>query len=110
MLPRLFRRNFAVNTCFNILQLTVKFIVKEWQFSDGSHSSHNFHVRPQQSVNGSSNYASRTGRKIAITLVEGKDLSLKDKSGKCESYVKLEYGKVNLYTLLLVKFNNRKLI
>lgn len=80
----------------------MKLIVKEWQFSDGSHSSHNFHVRPQQSVNGSSNFPSRTGRKIAITIVEGKDLGLKDKTGKCESYVKLEYGKVNLYTLRLV--------
>ncbi|XP_004138346.1 uncharacterized protein LOC101204113 isoform X1 [Cucumis sativus] len=86
-------------------ELTVKLIVKEWQFSDGSHSSHNFQVRPQQSVNGSSNFASRTGRKMAITLVEGKDLSLKDKSGKCESYVKLEYGKALLKTRTGISVN-----
>ena len=87
----------------------MKLVTKEWQFSDGSHSSLNLHVRPEQPVNGSSSFPSRTGRKIAITIVEGKDLSLKDKSAKSESYVKLEYGKVNLYTLFLFKFKNRKL-
>ncbi|XP_023002192.1 synaptotagmin-5-like isoform X1 [Cucurbita maxima] len=79
-------------------ELTLKLIVKEWQFCDGSHSSHNF-LTSQQSVNGSSNFPTRTGRKIGITIVEGKDLSLKDKSGKCETYVKLEYGKTSFQAL-----------
>ncbi|XP_023531065.1 extended synaptotagmin-3-like isoform X2 [Cucurbita pepo subsp. pepo] len=79
-------------------ELTLRLIVKEWQFSDGSHSSHNF-LTSQQSVNGSSNFRTRTGRKIGITIVEGKDLSLKDKSGKCETYVKLEYGKTSFQAL-----------
>ncbi|XP_022929883.1 extended synaptotagmin-3-like isoform X2 [Cucurbita moschata] len=79
-------------------ELTLRLIVKEWQFCDGSHSSHNF-LTSQQSVNGSSNFPTRTGRKIGVTIVEGKDLSWKDKSGKCETYVKLEYGKTSFQAL-----------
>ncbi|KAG6589542.1 Synaptotagmin-5, partial [Cucurbita argyrosperma subsp. sororia] len=86
-------------------ELTVKLVTKEWQFSDGSHSSLNLHVRPEQPVNGSSSFPSRTGRKIAITIVEGKDLILKDKSAKSESYVKLEYGKALQKTKTAVSVN-----
>ncbi|KAK2647897.1 hypothetical protein Ddye_015386 [Dipteronia dyeriana] len=75
-------------------ELTVKLVLKEWQFSDGSHSLSNFRVGSQQSLNGSSNFLSRTGRKVSITVVEGKDLVLKDKSGKFDPYVKLQYGKI----------------
>ncbi|KAK4844374.1 hypothetical protein QYF36_019394 [Acer negundo] len=75
-------------------ELTVKLVLKEWQFSDGSHSLNNFHVGSQKSLNGSSNFLSRTGRKVSITVVEGKDLVLKDKSGKFDPYVKLQYGKI----------------
>ncbi|KAF3438565.1 hypothetical protein FNV43_RR21328 [Rhamnella rubrinervis] len=78
----------------NSAELKVKLVLKEWQFSDGSQSSNNFHVRSHQSLNRSSNFLSRTGRKIHITVVEGKDLFVKDKSGKSEPYVKLQYGKV----------------
>ncbi|KAG6587651.1 Synaptotagmin 2, partial [Cucurbita argyrosperma subsp. argyrosperma] len=85
-------------------ELTLRLIVKEWQFCDGSHSSHNF-LTSQQSVNGSSNFPTRTGRKIGITIVEGKDLSLKDKSGKCETYVKLEYGKALRKTRTAMSLN-----
>ncbi|XP_062117124.1 synaptotagmin-5 [Humulus lupulus] len=75
-------------------ELTVKLVLKEWQFSDGSHSLNNFRVNSRQSLNGSSNFLPRTGRKIYITVMEGKDLSMKDRSGKCDPYVKLQYGKV----------------
>ncbi|RVX14123.1 Multiple C2 and transmembrane domain-containing protein 1 [Vitis vinifera] len=74
-------------------ELMVRLVVKEWQFTDGSHSSNNFRVSPQQSLYGSSNFASGTGRKINITVVEGKDL-IANKSGRCDPYVKLQYGKV----------------
>lgn len=74
-------------------ELMVRLVVKEWQFTDGSHSSNNFCVSPQQSLYGSSNFASGTGRKINITVVEGKDL-IANKSGRCDPYVKLQYGKV----------------
>ncbi|KAJ0048353.1 hypothetical protein Pint_16491 [Pistacia integerrima] len=75
-------------------ELTVRLVLKEWQFSDGSHSLTNFRSGSQQSLNGSSNFLSRTGRKINVTVAEGKDLIPKDKSGKCDPYVKLQYGKV----------------
>lgn len=72
----------------------MKLVIKEWQFSDGSLSFNNLRVSSQPSLNGSSNFLSRTGRRIIITVVEGKDLITKDKNGKCNSYVKLQYGKV----------------
>lgn len=72
----------------------MKLVIKEWQFSDGSLSFNNLRVSSQPSLNGSSNFLPRTGRKIIVTVVEGKDLITKDKSGKCNPYVKLQYGKV----------------
>ncbi|KAH7549335.1 hypothetical protein JRO89_XS13G0016000 [Xanthoceras sorbifolium] len=80
-------------------ELTVRLVLKEWQFSDGSHSLNNFHVGSQQSLNGSSNFLSRTGRKVIITVVEGKDLVSRDKSGKFDPYVKLQYGKVGFFMI-----------
>ncbi|KAI4350900.1 hypothetical protein L6164_005305 [Bauhinia variegata] len=77
----------------NSAELTVKIIVKEWQYSDGSRSLNNLRINSQQSLNGSSNYLSRTGRKLIATVVEARDLT-KDKSGKFDPYVKLRYGKV----------------
>ncbi|PON71697.1 C2 domain containing protein [Parasponia andersonii] len=74
-------------------ELTVKLILKEWQFSDGSHSLNNFRISSRQSLYGSSNFLSRTGRKIYVTVVEGKDLSMRDRSGRCDPYIKLQYGK-----------------
>ncbi|KAI6674210.1 hypothetical protein NL676_002116 [Syzygium grande] len=74
-------------------ELTVSLVLKEWQFSDGSHSLNNFLVNSGNSSNGSSNLLSKTGRKLNITVVEGKDLISKDRNGKCEPYVKLQYGK-----------------
>ncbi|KAH7851027.1 hypothetical protein Vadar_006275 [Vaccinium darrowii] len=75
-------------------ELTVKLVLKEWQFSDGSHSLTSNHLSSSKSICGSSNHLPRTGRKIYITVVEGKDLMVKDKFGKSEPYVKLQYGKV----------------
>ncbi|PSR84718.1 Synaptotagmin like [Actinidia chinensis var. chinensis] len=75
-------------------ELTVKLVLKEWQFSDGSHSLHGIRLSSRQSLYGSSNFLPGTGRKICITVVEGKDLVVKDKFGKSDPYVKLQYGKV----------------
>ena len=80
----------------NVLQLAVRLVVKEWQFSDGSLSFNNFRASSQPSLNGSSNFFSRTGRKINVTVVEGKELITKEKCGKCNPYVKLQYVKVAL--------------
>lgn len=79
-------------------ELTVKLVLKEWQFSDGSIGSDAVHLSPQQSLYGSSNLFPRTGRKIYITIVEGKELMVKDKFGKSDPYVKLQYGKAMLRT------------
>ncbi|KAI9088049.1 hypothetical protein K1719_030026 [Acacia pycnantha] len=76
-------------------ELKVGIIVKEWQLSDGSHSVNKLRVSSsQQSLSGSSNLQVKTGRKLTITVVEGKDFAAKDKSGKFDPYVKLQYGKV----------------
>ncbi|TYG43108.1 hypothetical protein ES288_D12G311100v1 [Gossypium darwinii] len=89
----------------NIGELAVKLVIKEWQFSDGSLSFNNLRVSSQPSLNGSSNFLPRTGRKIIVTVVEGKDLITKDKSGKCNPYVKLQYGKVLQKTKTAHSFN-----
>ncbi|XP_077253770.1 C2 domain-containing protein [Tasmannia lanceolata] len=79
----------------NLGELTVSLALREWQFSDGSNSSNSpaAHVKSQQSVYGSPNFQSRTGRKLRITVIEGRNLPGKEKSGKCDPYVKLQYGK-----------------
>ncbi|KAI7986270.1 Synaptotagmin-5 [Camellia lanceoleosa] len=74
-------------------KLTVKLVLKEWQFCDGSHSLSDISLSTRQSLNGSSNFQPSTGRKIYVTVVEGKDLMIKDKFGKSEPYVSLQYGK-----------------
>lgn len=76
-------------------KLKVKLVLKEWQFSDGSHSLSGSQLSSRKSLYGSSNFhsTSRTGRKIYVTVVEGKDLMVKDKFGKSHPYVKLQYGK-----------------
>ncbi|KAG8476222.1 hypothetical protein CXB51_033122 [Gossypium anomalum] len=89
----------------NIGELAVKLVIKEWQFSDGSLSFNNLRVSSQPSLNGSSNFLSRTGRRVIVKVVEGKDLITKDKSGKCNPYVKLQYGKVLQKTKTAHSFN-----
>ncbi|KAK9091297.1 hypothetical protein Sjap_024474 [Stephania japonica] len=76
-------------------ELTVRLVMREWQFSDGSRSVNNsYHPGPlQRPIFGSSNLQRRTGRRLKITVMEGRDLAVKDKSGKCDPYVKLQYGK-----------------
>ncbi|KAL7160267.1 hypothetical protein ABFS83_01G082300 [Erythranthe nasuta] len=80
---------------FNLGELTVRLVLKEWQFADGSHSSTSLSSSSRRSLSGHgpSNHFSKTGRKICITVVEGKDLLVKDKIGKSDPYVKLQYGK-----------------
>ncbi|KAM1740389.1 hypothetical protein EV2_016335 [Malus domestica] len=74
-------------------ELTVKLVLKEWQFSDGSHVDSSL-LTPRRSLFGSSNFLPKTGRKVNVTVMEGKDLVSKDRSGKCDPYVKLQYGKI----------------
>lgn len=74
----------------NLGELTVKLVLKEWQFADGSNS---FHLTSRHSLNGSSNFLPRTGRKVYVTVAEGKGLFVKEGIGKSGPYVKLQYGK-----------------
>ncbi|KAG1334777.1 synaptotagmin-5 [Cocos nucifera] len=76
-------------------ELTVRLVLREWQFSDGSISmSNSVSGISQPSLHGSPNLQLRTGRKLKVTVVEGRNLTTKDKTGKCDPYVKLQYGKV----------------
>ncbi|KAF5733988.1 hypothetical protein HS088_TW16G00429 [Tripterygium wilfordii] len=79
-------------------ELTVRLVLKEWQFADGSHSLGKFHAASPLSLYGSSNFLTRTGRKINVSVVEGKEFLVKDKSGKCGTYTKLQYGKAFMKT------------
>ncbi|KAL8141838.1 hypothetical protein V2J09_014870 [Rumex salicifolius] len=72
-------------------EITVRLVLKEWQFSDGSQI---VPLTSHQSIYGSStNFPAMTGRKIYVTVAEAHNLVRKDKSGKCNPYVKLHYGK-----------------
>ncbi|KAL6556315.1 MYF24 [Orobanche gracilis] len=77
----------------NLGELTVRLVLKEWQFSDGSHSLTSFGTGSRHSVSGPSNHLSKTGRRICITVIDGKDLVVKDKIGRSDPYVKMQYGK-----------------
>ncbi|CAA7053104.1 unnamed protein product [Microthlaspi erraticum] len=74
-------------------ELTVKLLLKEWHFSDGSHSLNSGHSSSLQSLDASSSsLLSKTGRKIIVTVLAGKNL-VSDEAGKCDASVKLQYGK-----------------
>ncbi|OIW16014.1 hypothetical protein TanjilG_04549 [Lupinus angustifolius] len=77
----------------NSAELKVSIVVQEWQFSDGSHSSNHTRACFQQSLSAKSSLQLRTGRKLNITVVEGRNLAAKDKFGKFDQYFKLQYGK-----------------
>jgi hypothetical protein len=71
-------------------------VLKEWQFSDGSVTlSNSLNDGLQSSLDGSPKIQSTTGRKLRVRVVEGRALAANSKSGKCDPYVKLQYGKVN---------------
>ncbi|XP_042388775.1 extended synaptotagmin-1-like isoform X1 [Zingiber officinale] len=74
---------------FSHAELTVRLVLREWQFSDGS-------TILSKSV---PHYLqTRTERKLKVTVLEGRNLATKDKSGKCDPYVKLQYGKASYRT------------
>ncbi|GJT79866.1 retrovirus-related pol polyprotein from transposon TNT 1-94 [Tanacetum coccineum] len=84
--------------CVQEIEMVVPFegtsSAKEWQFFSGLHSLSGSHLSTRaSSLSGSaSNLQPKIGRKIYVSVVEGKELLEKDRSGK--SYVKLQYGKV----------------
>ncbi|XP_021736336.1 synaptotagmin-5-like isoform X2 [Chenopodium quinoa] len=72
-------------------ELMVRLVLKEWQFSGGSKSV-GLHLNAQSTLSGLSN--SKTGRKLYVTVKEATDIPGKDKLGRSEPYVRLQYGKV----------------
>lgn len=75
-------------------ELTVSLVLKEWQFSDGSVTlSNSLGNGLQCSFDGSTKLQSTTGRRLRVRVVEGRALTANSKSGKCDPYVKLQYGK-----------------
>ncbi|KAH7658486.1 C2 domain-containing protein [Dioscorea alata] len=78
----------------NVGELTVKLVLKEWQYSDDSTSLNKASSRTQNSVYNSQHIQLKTGRKLKVTVVEGRSLMAKEKSGRCDPYVKVQYGKL----------------
>ncbi|CAN8258897.1 unnamed protein product [Cochlearia groenlandica] len=72
-------------------ELTVRLLVKEWHFSDGSHSLNSVNSSSLHSLDGPSTLFSKTGRKIIVTALSGRNLV--SKTGKCDASLKLQYGK-----------------
>eukprot|EP00252_Welwitschia_mirabilis_P021688 TRINITY_DN5627_c0_g1_i1.p1 TRINITY_DN5627_c0_g1~~TRINITY_DN5627_c0_g1_i1.p1 ORF type:complete len:842 (-),score=186.13 TRINITY_DN5627_c0_g1_i1:179-2704(-) len=91
-------------------EITVKLLVREWQFADGSRSLQGFNtLHPQQSLPGSWSTASPpTGRKLKVTVVEGRNLTGKERSGKCDPYVKVQHGKKIYRTKTVLRDVNPK--
>lgn len=90
----------------NIGQLTVKLVLREWTFSDDTNHLHNpSHLSPQQSIYGTTNIHLKTGRKLIITVMEGRDLG-KEKCGKSDPYLKLQYGKALVRTRTVLRESN----
>ena len=58
-------------------------------------------IGSRQALNGSSKFLPTTGRKIYVTVTEGKNLVVKDRLGKSDPFVKLQYGKVQSFSLFL---------
>lgn len=76
----------------NCLQLTVSLKLEEWQFADGSVTVSNS-LSSGLSLDALPKLQPRTGRMLRVKVVEGRALAVNSKSGKCDPYVKLQYGK-----------------
>ncbi|KZV45331.1 extended synaptotagmin-3-like [Dorcoceras hygrometricum] len=90
----------------NVGDLTVKIVLKEWQFSDGSYSLSSLSSISHHPLYRTPSYFYKTGKKIYITVVEGKDLVVKEKMGKSDPYVKLHYGKATQRTRTVAHTSN----
>lgn len=91
----------------NTGQLTVKLVLREWTFSDDTnHLNNPSYISSQQSIYRASSIQPKTGRKLIITVMEGRDLVGRDKFGKSDSYIKLQYGKALVRTRTVLRESN----
>ncbi|KAJ3694418.1 hypothetical protein LUZ60_009898 [Juncus effusus] len=86
----------------NTGQLRVGVRVKEWQYADGTTSVNS----PLASYSSIPSIQSRTGRKLKVSVLEGRNLSVKDKFSKCDPFVKLHYGKAAYKTKVMSRTTN----
>ncbi|KAG2587213.1 hypothetical protein PVAP13_5NG125900 [Panicum virgatum] len=80
--------------CGQEVEMVVPFEDIDGEFSDGSVTLSNYPSSGlQSSSDGSPKLQSITGRRLRVRVVEGRALTANSKSGKCDPYVKLQYGK-----------------
>ncbi|KMZ62571.1 hypothetical protein ZOSMA_452G00060 [Zostera marina] len=70
--------------------ISVQLIPKEWHFSDELNDISQMTYQP--SIGAYPPFHPSTGKRFKVSVKEGRNLTVK--SGKCDSYVKLQYGKV----------------
>lgn len=87
-----------------MLQISVQLIPKEWHFSDELNDISQMTYQP--SIGAYPPFHPSTGKRFKVSVKEGRNLTVK--SGKCDSYVKLQYGKVGRSVLFYAKSHRNR--
>lgn len=82
-------------------KLFVKLVVKEWQFIDGSRTGDDYANGTIPTLQYLPSFETHTGRTLRITVLEGRNLAAKDRTGKSDPYVRLRYGKLERKTKIM---------